>query len=121
MIPEMDKFVVLLIIMSLLISLSFLGGADLLIHHFCSTSDAGGFCGVLHGMSRMISHLSFIETLLAFLPVLLAALVVAYYFSSDYERILENYQAIPLTINFPVVSFEEQSWLAYHINSPNIF
>jgi hypothetical protein len=121
MTPQINKLLVIFIIVSLLVSLSFLGGVDLLMHQFCSTSSDGGFCGALHGISGMMGHLSFIETILFFLPALLAALILTYRLLSNHESVIQNNRTVSLAIHSIVAPSEERFWLAYHTNSPNIY
>ncbi len=117
----MDKFIVLLVIVSLLISLSFLGGVDLLLRQFCSLPATGGFCGVLHGISGMIGHLSFIQTLLVFLPALLTAFILSFRLLPGHGRILQDCRlALLPTGNAPRIHLGERCWLSYRTNSPNI-
>jgi len=83
----------------------------------------GGFCGVLHGMSGMMTHLSFIETLLVFIPALFAALtLIGLSFVNRYEYAPSHSRiAMPLLEHGPEISRKEISWLAHHTNSPGAF
>ena len=116
----MNKLVVSLIIISLLMSLSFLGGADLLMHQFCSASDVGGLCGMMRSISGALAHLSSIQTILMFLPVLFVILLLTYRLLSNYAHTFKLAQS-SYSQTYPlIVSYGEWSWLAYRINGPNI-
>ncbi len=116
----MRNFLVLFVIVSVLISLSFLGGIDLLTQQFCSVPSAGGFCGMLHGIALAMGHLSSIQLLLVFVvPLMVGLIILIRPLSARQERLpVIGNVSNPIHISPQPLSAAEYDWLVSHIASP---
>lgn len=113
-----DKLTILILVVSLLIGPSLLGGVDLLARHFC-IAGAGGFCGLLQGIAASLNHLSSIQALFIFFAPSLFVLFFISLWIVNAPEIFAFFNESTLVQDSPRVGSGESHWLKIKLNSPN--